>query len=243
MTGNAYLALYGWTTNPLVEYYVIESMGNHNPSDNHSATRYGTVQSDGGTYEIWQKPRYGDSIVGTTSFQQFWSIRTKTHVGGTINTGNHFRAWEAAGLKLGTQNYMIMGVEGQQGSGTANITVGVRPTTSVPETTTSTRRTDNQPHPTRPPLTSASTSVKPTTTTSKPFTTSSSQRPSFTTSSVEPTVTVIVTETRTSTSSRRSSSVESTITITITQIVTALSTSKENTVTRTVTQVVTAAAA
>jgi endo-1,4-beta-xylanase len=62
------------------------------------------------------------------------------HCGGTINTGNHFRAWEAAGLKLGKQNYMVMGIEGQQGSGEADITVGQRPTVAVPETPTSTYR-------------------------------------------------------------------------------------------------------
>jgi endo-1,4-beta-xylanase len=117
-------------------------VGDHNPSDNASATQYGTLTSDGGTYEIWQKMRTNaPSIIGDhTDFQQYWSIRTKMHCGGTINTGNHFRAWEAAGLKLGKQNYMVMGIEGQQGSGEADITVGVRPTVAVPETTTSTYR-------------------------------------------------------------------------------------------------------
>jgi endo-1,4-beta-xylanase len=107
-TGNAYLALYGWTQNPLVEYYVIESLGIHNPSDNVSATQYGCFDSDGGTYQIWQKERINaPSIQGdNTNFQQYWSIRTQTHVGGTINTGNHFRAWAAVGLNLGQQLYM-----------------------------------------------------------------------------------------------------------------------------------------
>ncbi|KAH3906790.1 endo-1,4-beta-xylanase [Parastagonospora nodorum] len=167
VNGWAYLALYGWTTNPLVEYYVIESMGKHNPSDNASANYFGTLDSDGATYEIWQKERTNaPSIIGdNTDFQQYWSIRTKMHCGGTINTGNHFRAWEAAGLKLGKQNYMVMGIEGQQGSGEADITVGQRPTVAVPETTTSTyrsvRRTSTRPTSTR----AAATTTRVTTTT------------------------------------------------------------------------------
>jgi endo-1,4-beta-xylanase len=117
-------------------------VGKHNPSDNASANYFGNFNTDGATYEIWQKERTNaPSIIGdNTDFQQYWSIRTKMHCGGTINTGNHFRAWEAAGLKLGKQNYMVMGVEGQQGSGEADITVGQRPTVAVPETPTSTYR-------------------------------------------------------------------------------------------------------
>ena len=66
------------------------------------------------------------------------------HVGGTINTGNHFRAWEAVGLELGTQLYMDVVVEGQAGAGSATITVGQTPKTSVPETPTPTRRTEQK---------------------------------------------------------------------------------------------------
>ncbi|KAL2201636.1 family 11 xylanase in complex with inhibitor, partial [Sarocladium strictum] len=119
----AYLTLYGWTRNPLVEWYVIEAMGAHNPSDNRSATLYGHVDSDGATYEVWQKKRTNaPSIDGdNTDFQQYWSVRTSMHVGGTINTGNHWRAWEEMGLELGTHQYMALAIEGQRGSGKADL--------------------------------------------------------------------------------------------------------------------------
>ena len=72
-SGRAYLALYGWTTSPLIEYYVIESMGVHNPSDNSNATCYGTFESDGGTYEVWMKWRINaPSIIGDADFMQIW---------------------------------------------------------------------------------------------------------------------------------------------------------------------------
>ena len=73
-TGNAYLGLYGWTTDPLVEYYVIENFGDkHNPTDNSNHTCYGTFNTDGGTYEVWMKWRVNaPSIIGTATFPQFW---------------------------------------------------------------------------------------------------------------------------------------------------------------------------
>lgn len=182
-SGAAYLALYGWTDNPLVEYYVIEAMGNHNPSDNISSTQYGCLQSDGGTYEIWQKKRTNaPSIKGDhTDFQQFWSVRTSMHVGGTINTGNHFRAWAAAGLKLGTQLYMDMVIEGQRGAGNATITVGTAPKTSVPNTPTPTRRTERAPGTC--PRSSSTTTTKSSSTTSR-----SSSTPAKTTATTTATV-------------------------------------------------------
>ena len=143
VNGRAYLALYGWTTNPLIEWYVIESMGIHNPSDNINATCYGTHQTNGGTYEVWMKWRVdAPSIIGDATYQQYWSIRTRRHVGGSINTTAHFEAFKKAGLRLGQHNFMAFAIEGQQGSGRANITVGAAPPTSVVESSTPTQRTE-----------------------------------------------------------------------------------------------------
>ena len=144
---NSYLALYGWTRSPLIEYYVIESYGSYNPSSCSGGTDYGSFQSDGATYNVRRCQRVNQpSIDGTQTFYQYFSVRSPKkgfgQISGTITVANHFNFWASKGLNLGNHDYMVMATEGYQSRGGSDITVSEgtsnnNSSSSAPTTTTS----------------------------------------------------------------------------------------------------------
>ena len=124
--GNSYMCVYGWTRNPLVEYYIVETWGSWRPPGATSAL--GTVYADGGTYDIYKTTRVNQpSIDGNTTFDQYWSVRQSkpsangTKIEGTISVSQHFKAWEQVGLKMGKMYEVALNIEGYQSSGKATV--------------------------------------------------------------------------------------------------------------------------
>jgi len=120
--GNSYLSVYGWSVDPLVEFYILESFTTYNPGTD-GTTYKGSVTVDGDTYSIYEGLRVDQpSIKGTkTTFPQYWSIRENKRTEGTVSISEHFKAWEEAGLELGNLYEVALAVEGYHSSGTANV--------------------------------------------------------------------------------------------------------------------------
>jgi endo-1,4-beta-xylanase len=122
--GNSYLCIYGWTKNPLVEYYIVDSWGNWRPPGGEG--HVSTTTSDGGTYDLYKISRNGANIQGNGAFTQYWSVRTAKKTSGTITVANHFNAWKSNGMQMGSFYEVSMTVEGYQSSGKADVKFTMR---------------------------------------------------------------------------------------------------------------------
>jgi endo-1,4-beta-xylanase len=122
-TGFNYISVYGWFTNPLVEYYITE-LGSLFVAD---ATFKGSVSSDGHTYDTYEHEQVNQpSIEGTATFEQYLDAWGGSSIGSnhTVTTANHFNHWKSLGLPIGTFNYQILATEAFNGaSGSVNATV------------------------------------------------------------------------------------------------------------------------
>ena len=117
------ISVYGWTTSPLVEYYICE-LGSLYTGN---AQFKGSVSSDGHNYNTYLHQQVNQpSIQGTATFNQYldnWG-GSSTGSNHTVTTSNHFNHWKSLGMNMGSFNYQIFGTEAYNGaSGSVNATV------------------------------------------------------------------------------------------------------------------------
>jgi endo-1,4-beta-xylanase len=115
------ISIYGWTTNPLVEYYICEF------GSVASGSVKGSISSDGHNYTTYEHQQVNQpSIQGTATFEQYldnWG-GSSTGSNHAVTTGNHFNHWNNIGMHMGSFNYQILGTESFGGrSGNVNATV------------------------------------------------------------------------------------------------------------------------
>jgi len=117
----SYVGIYGWTRNPLVEFYVVDNwLSQYRPGDWVGNKKHGDFTIDGAKYTVYENTRYGPSIDGNTSFKQYFSIRQQARDCGTIDITAHFQQWEKLGMTMGKMHEAkVLGEAGSNGGGTS----------------------------------------------------------------------------------------------------------------------------
>ena len=108
----SYIGIYGWSKNPMIEWYIVEdwfNSGSLGPSTiGGGASKKGEFTVDGAVYFIYQatRPSGSGNIEGSRNpFPQFFSVRQTRRQSGTISITEHFKEWERIGMKLGSNMY------------------------------------------------------------------------------------------------------------------------------------------
>ncbi len=99
----SYIGVYGWTKNPLIEYYIVDDTFTPDSEDLFwGATEIGTYKVDGVEYTLKQGHRVNAPCIdGFADFKQIFAVRSSYQTCGTINVTEHFKNWEELGVKMG----------------------------------------------------------------------------------------------------------------------------------------------
>jgi len=101
--GYSYVGMYGWTTNPCVEWYIVDDSYNNMPINPGGTTNEGEVEIDGGTYIMYTRPTTGtggDRCGGISNWIQYYSVRRTARSCGVISLTEHFNAWQSLGMDM-----------------------------------------------------------------------------------------------------------------------------------------------
>jgi len=104
-------AVYGWAPYPSVEWYITE-MGSN------SGTYIGTVNSDGGTYTVYQGTQGGGP-----QYKEDRQVDQPTAANRSVTMANHVNYWKARGWSFGSIPQTVFMVEAFSGPGSCNATV------------------------------------------------------------------------------------------------------------------------
>lgn len=127
--GFSFIGIYGWTLDPLVEYYIVEDSYGNGPAQPFNTQQRGSFNMDGAQYNIYTGDRVNlPSIVGDANFTQVLSVRQTPRQCGHVSISEHFRQWQSMGINLGVAKEAKILVEAGGGNGSitfthANVTV------------------------------------------------------------------------------------------------------------------------
>jgi hypothetical protein len=127
--GFSFIGIYGWTLDPLVEYYIVEDSYGNGPAQPFNTQQRGNFNMDGAQYNIYSGNRVNlPSIIGNANFTQVLSVRQTPRQCGHVSISEHFRQWEGMGINLGLAKEAKILVEAGGGNGSitfthANVTI------------------------------------------------------------------------------------------------------------------------
>jgi hypothetical protein len=120
--GYSYIGIYGWSNNPLIEFYIVDDWYGSGPPTAGGALK-GSFDVDGGTYKIYTHTQTNQpSIHGMATFVQFFSIRQTPRQCGHISVTEHFKKWAGLAMTLGKMYEAKLLVEAGGGSGSIDFT-------------------------------------------------------------------------------------------------------------------------
>jgi endo-1,4-beta-xylanase len=131
--GYSYIGMYGWSSSgPCIEWYIVDDTVSGNmPSQGALGANPAKTTSfavDGGTYSVYTvSNRTGSNSCsdGSTSWTQYWSVRSAPRDCGTISVSEHFSEWASLGMPLGNVTSIQVNIEAGGGSGSINFPTAI----------------------------------------------------------------------------------------------------------------------
>lgn len=123
--GYSFIGIYGWSNNPLIEFYIVDDWFGTGSAPTGGGALKGTFSVDSGTYKVYTHQQVNQpSIHGNTTFMQYFSIRQTARQCGHISLSEHWKEWKTLGMDLGKMYEAKLLIEAGGGSGSIDYSVG-----------------------------------------------------------------------------------------------------------------------